>query len=259
MIRIFILLEFSLHFRTEILQWFCREFFGVTQLHPTLYDPMTCSTAGFPVFIISLSCSKSCPLSQWGHTIISFSVSPFSSCPQFSPALGSFPLSWLFPSGDQSIGASASVFQWNSGLILFRIDWFDLAVQGTLKSLLQYQSLKASILLHSAVFMVQLSYPYMTTGIALTRWTLVGNVMFLLFILWIIFLPRSKHLIILWLQSLSTVILEPKKIKSVTVSSVSPSICHEVMGPDAMIFVFWMLSFKSVFSTILFHLHQEAV
>ena len=102
--------------------------------------------------------------------------------------------------------------------------------------------------------MVQLSHPYMTTGntIALTRWTFVDKVMFLLFNmlsrLVIDFLPRSKHLVISWLQSPSAVILEPKKIKSVTVPIVSPSIWDEVMGPDAMILVFWMLSFKSAFS-----------
>ena len=119
-----------------------------------------------------------------------------------------------------------------------------LAVQGTLKSLLQHHSSKASILRRSAFFIVQLSHPYMTTGktIALTRRTFVGNVMSLLFNmlsrLVITFLPRSKHLLISWLQSPSVVILEPPKIKSATVSTVSPSICHEVMGPDAMIFVF---------------------
>ena len=119
-----------------------------------------------------------------------------------------------------------------------------LAVQGTLKSLLQHHSSKASILQHSAFFMVQLSHSYMTTGktIALTRWTFVGKVMSLLFNmlsrLVIAFLPRSKDLLISWLQPPSAVILEPKKIKSVTVSIVSPSICHEVMGPDAMILVF---------------------
>ena len=132
-----------------------------------------------------------------------------------------------------------------SGLISFRVDWFDLlAVQRTLKSLLQHHSSKASILWCSAFFMVQLSHAYMTTGktIALTRWTFVGKVMSLLFNmlsrLVIAFLPRSKRLLISWLQSPSAVILEPKKIKSVTVSIVSPSICHEVMGPDAMILVF---------------------
>ena len=135
------------------------------------------------------------------------------------------------------------------------MDWLDLlTVQGTLKSLLQHHSSKASILHHSAFFIVQLSHPYMTTGktIALTRQTFVGKVMSLLFNmlsrLVITFLPRSKHLLISWLQSPSAVILEPKKIKLVTVSIVSPSICHEVMGLDVMILVLWMLSFKPAFS-----------
>ena len=126
------------------------------------------------------------------------------------------------------------------GLISFRMDWLDLlAVQGTLKSLLQHYS-KASILLRSAFFIVQLSHPYMTNGktIALTRWIFVGKVMSLLFNmlsrLILTFLPRSKRLLISWLQSPSAVILEPRKIKSATASTVSPSICHEVMGPDAM-------------------------
>ena len=129
-----------------------------------------------------------------------------------------------------------------SGLMSFRMDWFDLlAVQGTLKSLLQHHSSKASIFQRSAFFTVQLSQPHMTTGetIALTRWTFVGEVMSLLYNmpsrLAITFLPRSKCLLISWLQSPPAVILEPLKIKSATVST---SICHEVMGPDAMIFVF---------------------
>ena len=119
-----------------------------------------------------------------------------------------------------------------------------LEVQGTLKSLLQHHSSKASILQCSAFFMVQLSHPYMTTGKtkALTRWTFVGIVMSLLFNmlsrLVIAFLPRSKCLLISWLQSPSAVILKPKKRKSLTVSIVSPDICHEVMGPDAMTLVF---------------------
>ena len=154
-------------------------------------------------------------------------------------------MSQLFASGGQSIGASASasVLPMNR-LIFFRIDWSDLLeAQGTLKSLLQHHSLKASILQHSVFFMLQLSHPYMTTGktTALTRWTFVGNVMALVFNelsrFVIAFLPRSKHHLISWLQSPSTVILEPKKIKSITVSTVSPSFCHEVMGPDAMIFI----------------------
>ena len=125
------------------------------------------------------------------------------------------------------------------------MDWLDLlAVQGTLKSLLQHHSSKASILQHLAFFIVQLSHPYMTTGrtIALTRQTFVGKVMSLLFNmlsrLVITFLLRSKCLLISWLQSPSAVILEPKKIKAGTVSIASPSIYHEVMGPDAMILVF---------------------
>ena len=132
-----------------------------------------------------------------------------------------------------------------SGLISFRMDWLDLfGVQGTLKSLLQHHSSKASILRCSAFFTVQLSRPYMTIGktIALTRRTFVGKVMSLLFNmlsrLVINFLPRSKHVLISWLQLPSAEILEPPKIKSLIVSIVSPSICHEVMGPDAMILVF---------------------
>ena len=135
------------------------------------------------------------------------------------------------------------------GLISFRMDQLDiLTVQETVKSLLQYHSSKASILQCSAFFIVQFSRPYMTTGktIALTRRTFVDKVMPLLFNmlsrLVITFLPRSKCLLISQLQSPSAVILEPPKIKSATVSTVSPSICHEVMGPDAMILVFWMLS-----------------
>ena len=131
------------------------------------------------------------------------------------------------------------------GLISFRMDWLDLlAVRGTLKGLLQHHSSKKSIFRHSAFFTVQISHPYMTTGktIDLTRRTFVGKVISLLFNmlprLVITFLPRSKHLLISCLQSPSAVILEPQKIKSDTVSTVSPSICHEVMGPEAMILVF---------------------
>ena len=138
------------------------------------------------------------------------------------------------------------------GLISFSMDWLDLlAVQETLKSLLQHHRSKASILRRSAFFTVQLSHPYMTTGktIALTKRTFFGKVMYLLLnmlsSLVITFLPRSKRLLISWLQSPSAVILEPPKIKSDTIS---PSISHEVMEPDAIIFVFWMLRFKPTFS-----------
>ena len=141
-----------------------------------------------------------------------------------------------------SFSFSISPSNKHPGLISFRMDWLDLlAVQGTLKSLLQHHSSKVSILQHSAFFLVQLSHPYMTTGktITLTRWTFVDKVMSLLFNmlsrLVITFLPRSKRHFISWPQSPSAVILEPPKIKSDTVS---PSICYEMMGPDAMILVF---------------------
>ena len=137
-----------------------------------------------------------------------------------------------------SVSFSISPSNEYSGLISFRMDWLDLlAVQGTLKRLLQHQSSKASILWCSAFLIVQISHPYMNTGktIALTRWTLVIKVMSLLFNmlsrLVIDFLPRSKCLLILWLQSPSAVIMDPPKIKSLTVSNVSLPICHEVMGP----------------------------
>src|SRR5574337_208399 len=147
------------------------------------------------------------------------------------------------------------------GLMSCRMDWLDLlAVQGTLRSLFQHHSSKASILQCSAFFTVQLLHPYMTTGktIALTRWTFAGKVMSLLLNmlsrLVITFLPRSKRLLISWLQSPSAVILEPRKIKSATVFPVSPSISHEVIRLDAMILVFGMLSFKPTFSVSSFTL-----
>ena len=176
--------------------------------------------------------------------------------PSIVASIGSFQMSQLVTPGGQSFGvlASASVLPMNIQ------DWFPLGWTGWisllskgLSSLLQHYSSKALILLHSAFFIVQLSHPYMTIGktTALTRRTYVGKVVSLLFNmlskLVIAFLPRSKCLLISWLESPSAVILEPKKIKSVTVSSVSLSICHEAMGLDAMILVFWMLSFKSTF------------
>ena len=154
-------------------------------------------------------------------------------------------MSQSFASGGQNIGALAliSVLPVSIlGLISFSIDWFDLfAVQRTLKCLLQHHSSKASILQVSALFMVQLSHPYMTTGktIALTIWKFVGKLMSLFFHMLsrfaIAFLPRSKNLLISWLQSPCSVILEPKKIKYLAFSIVSLSICHEVMGSDAIV------------------------
>ena len=158
---------------------------------------------------------------------------------------------------DWSFSFSVSPSNEYSGLISFRIHWLNLlAVQGTLKSLLQHHSSKASILWHSAFFIVQLSHPYMTTRktVTLTRRTFVSKVMSLLFEMLyrcvIAFLSRRKYLLISRPQSPSAVILEPKKIKSVTVSIVSPSICHEVMNQISWSLFFWMLSF---FFLILFY------
>ena len=144
-----------------------------------------------------------------------------------------------------SFSFSISPSNEHQGLISSGMNWlYLLAVQGTLKSLIQHHSSKPSILQHSPFFIVQLSHPHMTTGkmTALTRWTFVGKVMSLFFNmlsrLVITFLQRSKCLLVSWLQSPSAVSLEPKKIKSATVSTVSPSMCHEVMTPDVMILVF---------------------
>ena len=181
-------------------------------------------------------------LQRVGHDWTTFTHSLTHSCVNFC-----WTATWISFTGSPTSILSKE----HPGLISFRMDWLDLlAVQGTLKSLLQHHSSKASILQRSAFFTVQLSHSYMTTGktIALTRWTFVGKVVSLLFNmlsrLVITFLPRSKHFLISWLQSPSAVILKPRKIKSDTVSTVSPSISHDVMGPDAMIFIFWMLSFR---------------
>ena len=156
----------------------------------------------------------------WCHLAILSSVVPFSSCLQSFPASGSFQMSQLFTSGGQSIGVSFSFdispSNEHPGLISYRMDWLDLlAVQGTLRSLLQHHSSKASILWCSPFFTVQLSHPYMTTGktIALTRQTFVGKVMSLLNILWLVigFLLRSKRLLISWLHSQSAWFWSPKK------------------------------------------------
>ena len=205
------------------------------------------------------ACSNSCPLNWWGHPTISSSVIHFSSCLQFFPASVFSNESDLHIRWPKYWSFSFSISPSNeySGLISFRMGWFDLlAVQGTLKSLLQQHSSKASILWHSAFFMVQLSHSNMTNGktIALTIQTFISKVMSLLFNmlcrLVIAFLPRSRCLLISWMQLAPAVILKPKikEIKSVTVSIVSPSIWHEVKGLDAMILAFWMLSFKPAFS-----------
>ena len=179
--------------------------------------------------------SNSCPSHQWCHPTISSSNCPLFLLPSIFPSIrvssneSIFRIRWP---KDWSFSFNISPSNEYSGLISFRMDWLDLlAVQGILKSLLQHHSSKASILRCSAFFIVQLSHPYMTTGktIALTKWTFVGKVMSLLFNmlsrLVTPFLPRTKQLLLSWLQSPSAVILEPPKIKSDTVSTVSPSIC----------------------------------
>ena len=212
---------------------------------------MDCSTPGFPVY------HQLPELAQTHVHWVGDAIQP--SHPLLSPSPPAFNLSQFQGLSNESILCIRWPKYWSfsfnispsneySGLISFRMDWLDLlVVQETFKSLLQHHSSKASILWRSALFIVQLSHSYVTTGkaIALTRRPFVGKGLSnMLSRLIIAFLPRSKCLLISWLQSPSAVILEPPKIKSVTVSIVFPCICHEVMGPDAMILVFWMLSFK---------------
>ena len=202
-----------------------------------------------------------CPLSWWCHPAILSSVIPFCSCPQFSPASGSFQMSQLFASGGQSIGVSAStsvlsmnIQDWSP---LGWSAWISLQSKGLSRVFSNTAIQKHQFFATQLSYKVQLSHPYMTTGktIALTWWTFVDKAMSLLFNmlsrLVITFLPRSKHLLISWLQSPSAVILEPPKINSDTVSTVSPSISHEVLRPDVMILAFWMLSFKPLFTLTL--------
>ena len=223
------------------------QYSSVTQSCLTLCDPMDCSTPGLLSITNSQSLLKLMPIESVmlsNHLILCHPLllpSIFPSIRVFSKESAvhiRWPKCWSF---SFSISPSNEC----SGLTSFRMYWLDLfAVQGTLKSLFQHHSSKASILRRSAFFIVHLSHPYMTTRktIALTRWTFVAKVMSLLVNmpsrLVITFLPRSQHLLISWLQSPSAVTLEPRKIKSVTVSTVSPSICHEVMGPGARILVF---------------------
>ena len=200
---------------------------------------MDCNTPGFPVQHHSLSLLKLTSIELVMASNYLILCRPLPLPPSIFPSIRVFssesvlhikwPKHWSF-----SFNSPSNEY---SELISFRIDWFDLlAVQGTLKSLLQHHSSKASIFRCAAFFMVQLSHLYTTTGkiIALPIWIFVGKVMSLLFNILsrflIAFLPRSKCLLISWLQSLSTVILEPKKIRSATVSTFSPAICHEVTG-----------------------------
>ena len=230
---------------------------SVAQSCPTLRDPMDCSPPDLPVLyhlpeFAQTYVHRVGDAIQPSHPLLSLSLPAFNLSQHQSLQMSQFFIGWpKYWSFSFNISPSNEY----SGLISFMMDWLDLlAVQGTLKSLFWHHSSKASILRHSAFFIVQLSHPYMTTGksIALTRWTFVDKVVSLLFNMLsrfvLAFLPRSKWLLISWLQSPSAVILEPKKIKSVTISIVSPSLRHAVMGPDAMILVFWMFSFKPTFS-----------
>ena len=232
------------------------QFSSVAQSRSTLCSPMDCSMPGFPVH------HQLPQLAQTHVHWVSDAIQP--PHPLSSPSL----LPLIFPSiRIQWVSSAHQVakvlefqlqhlsFQW-----IFKIDFLQDGLvwspcsPGILKSLLQHHSSKASILWCSVFFIVQLSHPYMTTGktIALTRWIFVSKVISLLFNklsrLATAFLPRSKRLLASWLQLSSVVILEPKKIKCLTVFIVSPSICHEAIGPDVMILVFWMLSFKPTFS-----------
>ena len=202
---------------------------SVTQLCPTLCDPIDCSMPGFLVHHQFPELLKLMPIESVMPSNRLILCRPFSSCLQSFPASGSLLMSALCIRWPKywSFSFSVSPSSECSGLISFRMDWVDLfAIQGTLKSLLQHHSSNlrsSSILQSSAFFIVQLSHPYMTTGknMAITRWTFVGKVMSLLFNmlsrLVITFLPRRKCLLISWLQSPSAVILEPPKIKSVSV------------------------------------------
>ena len=202
--------------------------------------------------------SNSCPSSRWWHPAISSSVVPCSSCPQSLPASGSFPTSQLFAWGGQTFGVSAlaSVLQMNTQdwSPLEWAGWISLQSKG-LSRVLSNTTVQKHQLFGAQCFSQSNSHIHtwpLEKTIAMTRQTCVGKVMSLLFnMLYKLvktFLPRSKRLLISWLQSRSEVILEHRKIKSDSVSTVSPSICHEVMGPDAMIFVFWTLCFKPTFS-----------
>ena len=232
-----------------------RDCCSVAQSCPTLCNSMDCSTLGFPVLHYLLELAQIHV--HWVDDAIQPSVAPFSSCPQSFPASGSFPVSLLIR-WPKHWSCSFTISSPNEypGLISFRIDWLVLlAVQGTLKHLLQHHSSKASILWCSIFYMVQISHSYMTTGktIALTRLIFVSEVMSLLFNMLprfvIAFLPRSKHLLISWLQSPATVILDSKKIKAVTVSIFSLIYLpwRDGTGCDAITLVFSMLSLNQLF------------
>ena len=231
------------------------QFSSFAQLCPTLCHPMGCSTPGLPVHHQLSVCSNSSPLSWWCYPTISSSVDPFSSCLQSFSASGSFPVSQFFASGGQSIGVSASAS------VLPIQDWFPLGFPLGLSGLISLQSRglsrvfsntrwKASVLRHSTLFLVQLSYPYICTGkttaLNLCRQPDVSAFNTLsVFVL--AFLSRSKNLLIswLWLPVPSDFGVQEKRICHCF--HFSPSVDHEIMGPDVLVLVFWKLSFKPAF------------
>ena len=235
------------------------QFSSVAHWCLTLWDQKDSSTPGFPVHHHSLTLLKLMSIQSVmpsNHLILCRSLL---SCLYSFPASGSFPMSQFFTSGGQSTGVSASA----SVLPMNIKDWFPLGWTGwiSLPSKGHSRIFSNTTVEKHPFFRVQFSlyfnshiHTWMTTGKneALTRWTFVGKVMSLLFNmlsrLVVTFLPGNKCLLISWLQSPSAVVLEPRKIKSVTVSTITPSICHEVVGLDAMILVYWMLSFKPTFS-----------
>ena len=248
---------FNIKFSSFLIIWnyklYSVQFSSVPQSCPTPYSSMDCSMPGLPVLTNSQGLLKHTSIElvmPSNHLIL---CRPLLLPPSIFPSIRVFTnesvlhIRWL---KDWSFSFSISPSNEYSGLISFQMDCLDLlTAQGILKSLLQNHSLKASVLWSSGFFMVQLSHSPMTTRktIPLTRWTFVCKVMSLLFNMLsrfgITVLPRSKRLLISWLQSLSAVILEPRKIKSATVTVFSPSVCLEMMGLDAMILVSWMLSF----------------
>ena len=230
---------------------------SVAQSGPSLCDPMNWGTPGLPVHLQLPDSLRLTPIESVmpsSHLIL---CRPLLLLPLIPPSIRSFPMSQLFTWGGQSTGVSAlASFLPKKSQSWSPSEWtgcFSLQSKGLSRVFSSTTVQKHQFFGAQPSFTVQLSNPYMTTGktIALTRRTFVGKVMSLLLKmlsrLVITFLPRSKHLLISWLQSPSAVILEPPKIKSDSVSTVSPSISHEVMGLDAMIFVFWILSFQPTF------------
>ena len=240
------------------------QFSSIAQSCPTLCDPMNHSMPGPLSITISWSSLRLTSIKSVmpsSHLIL---CRPFSSCPQSLPASESFPVSQLFTWGGQSTGVSASAsflaMNTQGWSPLEWTGWISLLSKG-LSRVFSNTTVEKNQFFSAQLFSLSNSHIHTWKTMALTRWTFVGKVMSLLLNmlskLVITFLLRSKRLLISWLQSPSAVILEPQKIKSDTVSTVSPSISHEVMGLDAMISIFWMLSFKPTFS-LSFHFHQEA-